>query len=100
MDELEVKSLALDKPHFKSLAFKDTWNPYKILVSLSLRDRVKCGVLGWKGEGGQFRSLRDANILNLELFEKVQLYSYRRTNFHFSHNATSTKKDNFVFKSL
>ena len=58
MDELEVKSLALDKPHFKSLAFKDTWNPYKILVSLSLRDRVKCGVLGWKGEGGQFRSLR------------------------------------------
>ena len=46
MDELEVKSLALDKPHFKSLAFKDTWNPYKILVSLSLRDRVKCGVLG------------------------------------------------------
>ena len=50
MDELEVKSLALDKLHFKSLAFKDTWNPYKILVSLSLRDRVKCGVLGGKGE--------------------------------------------------
>ena len=50
MDELEVKSLALDKPHFKSLAFKDTWNPYKILVSLSLRDRVKYGVLGHLGE--------------------------------------------------
>ena len=57
MDELEVKSLALDKPHFKSLAFKDTWNPYKILVSLSLRDRVKCGVLGGKGGRGQFLSL-------------------------------------------
>ena len=58
MDELEVKSLALDKPHFKSLAFKDTWNPYKILVSLSLRDRVKCGVLGGKGGRDQFLSRR------------------------------------------
>ena len=58
MDELEVKSLALYKPHYKSLAFKDTRNPYKILVSPSLRDRVKCVVLGGKGGGGQFLSLR------------------------------------------
>ena len=56
--ELEVKSLVLEKPHYKSLAFKDTCYPYKILVSLSLRDRVKCGVLGGKGGGGQFLSLR------------------------------------------
>ena len=42
--------MALDKPHYKSLAFKDTWNPYKILISLSLRDRVKYGVLGHLGE--------------------------------------------------
>ena len=55
MDELEVKSLALDKPHFKSLAFKDTWNPYKILVSLSLRDRVMCFVL--VGREGEVNSL-------------------------------------------
>ena len=57
-EELEVKSLAFDKPQYKSLAFKDRWNPYKILVSPSLRDRVKCGVLGGKREGGQFLSHR------------------------------------------
>ena len=55
---MEVKSLALYKPHYKSLAFKDTWNPYKILVSLYLRDMIKCGVLGGKGGRGQFLSLR------------------------------------------
>ena len=38
----------MDKPHYKSLAFNDSWNPYKILVSPSLRVRVKCGVLGGK----------------------------------------------------
>ena len=58
MDELEVKSLALYKPHYKSLAFKDTSNPYKILVYLFLRDRVKYGVLDGKGGRDQFLSLR------------------------------------------
>ena len=58
MDELEVKSLALYKPNYKSLAFKDTRNPYKILVYLSLRDRVKYGVLDGKGGRDQFLSLR------------------------------------------
>ena len=66
MDELEVKSLALDKPHFKSLAFKDTWNPYKILVSLSLREKVKCGVLGGKGEKA-FYSFTLVHTLDLKL---------------------------------
>ena len=55
---MEVKSLALYKPHYKSLAFKDTRNPYKILVYLSLRDRVKYGVLDGKGGRGQFPTLR------------------------------------------
>ena len=58
MDELEVKSLALYKPNYKSLAFKDTRNPYNILVYLSLRDRVKYGVLDGKGGRGQFLKLR------------------------------------------
>ena len=58
MDELEVKSLALYKSHYKSLAFKDTRNPYKILVYLLLRDRVKYGVLDGKGGRDQFLSLR------------------------------------------
>ena len=43
---MEVKSL--DKLQYKRLAFKDSWNPHKILVSPSLRVRVKCGVLGGK----------------------------------------------------
>ena len=52
MDELEVK------PHYKTLTFKDTWNPDKILFFFSLWDMVKCGVLGGKGGRGQFLSLR------------------------------------------
>ena len=56
--ELKIKSLALDKPQSKSLAFKDTWNSCKILISPSLRDRVKCGVLCGKGGEGQFLSPR------------------------------------------
>ena len=48
--ELEVKSLTLNKPPYKSLAFKQTYNTYKILVSPSLRDSVKCGVLDGKGD--------------------------------------------------
>ena len=48
--ELEVKSLTLNKPPFKSLASKQAYNTYKILVSPSLRDRVKCGVLDGMGD--------------------------------------------------
>ena len=48
--ELEVKSLTLNKPPYKSLASKQTYNTYKILVSPSLRDRVKCGVSDGKGD--------------------------------------------------
>ena len=59
---MEVESLAFDKPQYESLAFKDGWNPYKIWVSPSLRDRVKCGVLGGKGGEGQFLILRYAYI--------------------------------------
>ena len=53
-----VRSLALGNPHYKSLAYKDTWDPYNILVFLSLWDRVKCGVLGGRRGRGQFLSLR------------------------------------------
>ena len=57
-DELEVISFAFDKPKYKSLAFKDSWHPYRILVSPSLRVRVRCGVLVGKGGRGQFLSLK------------------------------------------
>ena len=48
--ELEVKSLTINKPPYKTLASKQTYNTYKILVSSSLRDRVKCSVLDGKGD--------------------------------------------------
>ena len=46
--ELEVKTLTLNKPPYKTLASKQTYNTYEILGSSSLRDRVKCGVLDGK----------------------------------------------------
>ena len=48
--ELEVKFLTLNRPLYKSLASNQTSNTYKILVSPSLRNRVKCGVLDGKGD--------------------------------------------------
>ena len=67
-DEFQVKSLALDKLQYKSLAFKDTWNPHKILVSSSLRDSNKCVVLvGREGE---------ANSLTLDRHTYQILFSY------------------------
>ena len=48
--ELEVKSLTINKPPYKTLASKQAYNTYKILVSSSMRDRVKCGVLDGKGD--------------------------------------------------
>ena len=48
--ELEVKSLTINRPPYKTLASKQTYNTYEILGSSSLRDRVKCGVLDGKGD--------------------------------------------------
>ena len=48
--ELENKSLTVNKPPYKTLASKQTYNTYEILGSSSLRDRVKCGVLDGKGD--------------------------------------------------
>ena len=65
-DEFQVKSLALDKLQYKSLAFKDTWNPHKI--SSSPRDSNKCVVLvGREGE---------ANSLTLDRNTYQILFSY------------------------
>ena len=57
--------MALDKPHYKNLAFKDTWNPYKIIVSPPpLWDRVKYGVLG-KKEGAVNSLALDRHIYQI-----------------------------------
>ena len=48
--ELEVKSLTINRPPYKTLVSKQTYNTYKIFGSSSLRDRVKCGVLDGKGD--------------------------------------------------
>ena len=48
--ELKVKSLTINRPPYKTLASKQTYNTYKIFGSSSLRDRVKCGVLDGKGD--------------------------------------------------
>ena len=45
-DKFEVKSLVLEKPTYKSIASQEALNFYTILVSLSMRNRVRCGVLG------------------------------------------------------
>ena len=48
--ELKVKSLTINRPPYKTLASKQTYNTHKIFGSSSLRDRVKCGVLDGKGD--------------------------------------------------
>ena len=47
------KSLAFDKTQYKSLAFRDRWNPYKILVSPSMRNKIKYIMLGGQEGGGR-----------------------------------------------
>ena len=66
--EFQVKSFTLDKLQYKSLAFKDTWNPHKFLVSSSLRDSNWCVVLvGREGE---------ANSSTLDRHTYQILFSY------------------------
>ena len=48
--KLEVKSLTINKPPYKTSASKQTYNTYKILVSSYQRDRVKYGVFDGKGD--------------------------------------------------
>ena len=52
--ELEVKSLTINRPPYKTLVSKQTYNTYKIFGYSSLRDRVKCNVLDEKGDINSF----------------------------------------------
>ena len=47
---MRIKSLALDKPTYKSLGSYNAWNTYLIFVCSFLRNRVKYGIFG--GEMG------------------------------------------------
>ena len=63
-----IGAYPMDKPQYNCLAFKNSWNPNKILISPSLRVRVKCGVLGGK-EG-------EVNLFALDRHTYQALSSY------------------------